>query len=1574
MSRRKHPGAAVNGHGVFEWPIGPGTVVVPPFAAELFMLNVMPVIRACDTEWEDRPHTELLAHDLEPESLQYWPIAVLRPRAGRVYDVTRGTRRTTLFDTTIRWNATPPEVSQPAVRARVDGVFGQLAVCTATMDAADRVEHDPWPAAILSGRHASYLVALLPESDTLWVWHCWPHPKLPLQYAIQRPLGEVKATAPEPQVLVMAEHRSLRTTCVHCFGAQGVPCTSCNGARLAHVQWHQSLPHLWVRGADPGPQQVQVAPASVFIHTSGTTRALALPTGGHDWLSKLHDSWGGLAAIAKRRNEEAGVAEHQARLSAFDDLLARVLRAKNEQPCRPVRFARSLKAIREAASGIVYRLDTERAPAQGQDPTSSPLPVPCEIAFIDTPHTSPSGGRMLRWQLGAEPANGIPPVATLRAVGAEGGAMYMDVEFPRGVDLASIPRAGYITASRPKPAELTLQEEIRRWVSPANRRNPYLRAIVAPPALPVLADAIDLRNASIADNEGQLQAVRLGLSKTPLALIKGPPGTGKTTVIVELILQSAARGERVLVCSQTHQAVGNVLERLDQIGGVRMYRHGRDHKLSALERKYSRGGSKAANVEDTLRRTDEQARASRLAYEREAVDVIAYAGAIEALDRLQQVEETRTRDIFESEGWAMADHTAADAQYRDAAESAQADAQQARDHLKQRDDLAHAERDLADHGLSLLATRAADLGCVIPDDVRAGPLDIDADDDVLRERLRTCLAALAQHGARVAHLGSRCMAHDAVISKADALRRDRRAAAHSTYAETCSNADHERDAALCRAHNEFQGAVATANAQRHSAVSARVEPLREALQRMTAHANAAVARVATLQVQIAQYDRQIEQLASRFTAATGRSPHTSAPRSNLLMRMLKESDPKVLEGEWAHYARLRDSIERESSVAAEEQTAANQQRSALSAQLQSVEADVEEAHKTAIEVAFVRSNVCSKEAHDLHSQQLARAKKDLAEAEDWASRRFRHEVGDAPLERAELAPRLETERQHTEWWTRWRDSLAAAGARRSGVRREVDIQLEGRSLVEMDHACSTGELDARTREVIVTAALLHGKLEAFEAHAQQSPQRHLSVEACLSGRLDELRHTLDSRRDEIARARSARNRSIDAAAQESVRAPRQHIAEAVRIAQAWGTAATEADSREDWQRRIDAREPVVGPLRKRAEFTRLWADEFGKSPRVLEDLHWKHVDVFLATCVGVSGWSKLNDGGPESVDLVIVDEAAHATLPEVLAPLRFGRSALLIGDEMQLPPITDIETREFQPEGDWLPPEQMDETPPSALVAMSDDWMERSLFEWVYLRRQAVPRVMLDKQFRMHPHIGEFISEVFYEGKLLNGVHESARELTFGDFQSAVCVVSTSQYPHRHECMGSGAHRTSYCNPTEAKIVARILQQAAESLSHKASFGIITPYAAQKTMLQNRIGQLVQDLRFVDLDPQSDIGSVDSYQGSERDCIIVSLVRSPPKCPVCKGRSRDTSARCSKCRGRGFIGASLSFARDLRRLNVAFSRARSSLIVVGDFQRLCDTSVAGGEAGGRILGLFAEHVLRRGGTVQHVWERAPDAD
>ena len=82
----------------------------------------------------------------------------------------------------------------------------------------------------------------------------------------------------------------------------------------------------------------------------------------------------------------------------------------------------------------------------------------------------------------------------------------------------------------------------------------------------------------------------MGVAGIGLSLLKGPPGTGKTTVISEIIRQRIESGQRVLVTSKNHQAVVNVLEKLDEVGGIRMARHGSSKDPTETERRYFSGG------------------------------------------------------------------------------------------------------------------------------------------------------------------------------------------------------------------------------------------------------------------------------------------------------------------------------------------------------------------------------------------------------------------------------------------------------------------------------------------------------------------------------------------------------------------------------------------------------------------------------------------------------------------------------------------------------------------------------------------------------------------------------------------------------------------------------------------------------------------------------------------------------------------------------------------------------------------------------------------------------------------------
>jgi regulator of nonsense transcripts 1 len=246
--------------------------------------------------------------------------------------------------------------------------------------------------------------------------------------------------------------------------------------------------------------------------------------------------------------------------------------------------------------------------------------------------------------------------------------------------------------------------------------------------------------------------------------------------------------------------------------------------------------------------------------------------------------------------------------------------------------------------------------------------------------------------------------------------------------------------------------------------------------------------------------------------------------------------------------------------------------------------------------------------------------------------------------------------------------------------------------------------------------------------------------------------------------------------------------------------------------------------------------------------------------------------------VVIVDEATQAIEPSALIPLIHGaQKMILVGDEKQLGPIVS----------------------PRSLMAAN---YGRSLFERLIELR--VPSVMLDRQYRMHPAISRFPSAKFYNNKIKNGITAADRPtqqfacfpvkrtpLVFGNFQGA------------EEKFG-----TSFQNKTEVTAVQNVIHILLNGGVDEANIGVISPYRGQVELLQSRF----PPLRF----PKLKIASVDSFQGSERDYIVMSCVRS---------------------------GGSIGFVSDERRLNVSITRARYGLVIVGDSATLSDCSDAWGD-------------------------------
>ncbi|KAM7518597.1 hypothetical protein LguiB_017559 [Lonicera macranthoides] len=267
------------------------------------------------------------------------------------------------------------------------------------------------------------------------------------------------------------------------------------------------------------------------------------------------------------------------------------------------------------------------------------------------------------------------------------------------------------------------------------------------------------------------------------------------------------------------------------------------------------------------------------------------------------------------------------------------------------------------------------------------------------------------------------------------------------------------------------------------------------------------------------------------------------------------------------------------------------------------------------------------------------------------------------------------------------------------------------------------------------------------------------------------------------------------------------------------------------------------------------------------------------TTVSSSGrrlFSRLSHG----FDMVVIDEAAQASEVAVLPPLALGAArCVLVGDPQQLP---------------------------ATVISKAAGTLlySRSLFE--RFQQAGCPTILLSVQYRMHPQIRDFPSRHFYQGRLTDSesVANKAEELYYKDPLLRPYVF----YDITH---GRESHRdgtVSYQNVQEAQFCVRLynhLQKSLKSLGlGKVSVGIITPYKLQLKCLQREFSDVLGSEEGKDLY----INTVDAFQGQERDVIMMSCVRASNH-------------------GVGFVA-------DIRRMNVALTRARRALWVMGNANSL----------------------------------------
>ena len=253
----------------------------------------------------------------------------------------------------------------------------------------------------------------------------------------------------------------------------------------------------------------------------------------------------------------------------------------------------------------------------------------------------------------------------------------------------------------------------------------------------------------------------------------------------------------------------------------------------------------------------------------------------------------------------------------------------------------------------------------------------------------------------------------------------------------------------------------------------------------------------------------------------------------------------------------------------------------------------------------------------------------------------------------------------------------------------------------------------------------------------------------------------------------------------------------------------------------------------------------------------------------------------EKYSTLFIDEAAQALEAACWIAIRKAGRVVLAGDHCQLPPTVKS-------------------------IAALKGGLGKTLMERIVEQKPDVV-TLLTMQYRMNERIMQFSSDYFYNGAVTTAPEVSHRGIL--DYDLPMVWVDTADVDGKEEFVGESFGRI---NRAEAELTLATLQDYFDKIGKNRIFdesidvGIISPYHAQVQLLRKMIRQKEY---FRPYRRMITVNTVDGFQGQERDIILISLVRSND-------------------------GGDIGFLRDLRRMNVAITRARMKLIILGSAQTM----------------------------------------
>ena len=323
-----------------------------------------------------------------------------------------------------------------------------------------------------------------------------------------------------------------------------------------------------------------------------------------------------------------------------------------------------------------------------------------------------------------------------------------------------------------------------------------------------------------------------------------------------------------------------------------------------------------------------------------------------------------------------------------------------------------------------------------------------------------------------------------------------------------------------------------------------------------------------------------------------------------------------------------------------------------------------------------------------------------------------------------------------------------------------------------------------------------------------------------------------------------------------------------------------AEFLEAWEADFLTRDDPSRLCRKLIELVEEWRLRFGMS----SDFHGALIadsQVVAGTCLGFAGARGMSN---VEYAVCIVDEASKATATEILVPLSRAQKWILVGDRYQLPPFVDA---------------TLDDPTLLSEHDLSRDEVGRTLLDHLAETLPGECRQRLTHQYRMIKPIGELISQCFYEGQLVSVKGSELFDLALA-FPKPVTWLSTAALSSHEEVRS----KPSFKNLAEVHQVKKLLARIefVGRMKNKVySVAILTGYSAQRMELTRALASIQAELTHLEVA----CNTVDAFQGREADIAIYSVTRSNAE-------------------------KKLGFLHEQRRLNVALSRGRIGLVIVGD--------------------------------------------